>query len=145
MKKLFKIILGQLLWSASSAVSWTEQWLVLRLWSLLYRATKITLMMSLFPAGRRTGWNLEPWRPSQPLRLPPPPAWSPSLCDSNPGKWSNSWYSRIVLFSRPPIITLLYLWLHVCVFVFGWHLLPGSCKVDTPSTLRTSFLCEWDS
>lgn len=55
-------------------------------------------MTSPFPAGPWMDWNLEPWRPSPPLQLPPPQAWSPLLCDSNSRKWRKCWYSRCVLF-----------------------------------------------
>lgn len=34
-----------------------------------------------FSGGPWMDWNLVPWQPSPPLRLPPLQAWCPSLCD----------------------------------------------------------------
>lgn len=33
----------------------------------------------------------------------------------------------------------------VCTLVYRWRLLTGLCKVDAPSTLHTSILCEGDA
>lgn len=40
------------------------------------------LPVSVFSAGMETDWNLLPWQPSPPRRLPPRPVWFLSPCDS---------------------------------------------------------------
>lgn len=75
----------------------------------------VFIMTSLFPAGPWTDWNLEPWQPSPPLRLPPPQAWSPLLCDSNSRKWRKCWCSRSVLFFWALSSSFMLLCPHCCI------------------------------
>lgn len=46
--------------------------------------------VSVFSAGMETDWNLLPWQPSPPRRLPPRPAWYRSPCDSEQTNMQNN-------------------------------------------------------
>lgn len=82
------------------------------------------LTSSPFPAGPPTDWNPEPWQPSPPLRLPPPRAWSPLLCDSSSRKWIKCWQSRSVLFFWALSLSLMLFCPHCCIYgsvsVYFW-------------------------
>lgn len=114
-----------------------------------------------FSGGPWMDWNLVPWQPSPPLRLPPLQAWCPSLCDPGQSGDTNTVELLIVFSLRhlcfSPAVILAPCLCVLCVTVSAvsslahtkmaphlllTHLSPLICEMCAPNPPRREILCK---
>lgn len=118
-----------------------------------------------FSGGPWMDWNLVPWQPSPPLRLPPLQAWCPSLCDPGQSGDTNgdtNTVELLIVFSLrhlcfSPAVILAPCLCVLCVTVSAisslahtkmaphlllTHLSPLICEMCAPNPPRREILCK---